>query len=478
MRYFVILRVVFVLVAWTGFLAKAQELPDFVHLVDQFGASVVNISTIQKAPEQQEFKLEGMPDEAFQEFFRHFFGEEGMDKMPRSENDGDGDGDEVHRSLGSGFAISADGYILTNYHVIKDAKEIIVKLRDRRQLEAKLVGGDPESDLALLKVAASDLLPVRVGSSKNLKVGAWVLAIGSPFGFENSVTAGIVSAKGRSLSSERYVPFIQTDVAINPGNSGGPLFNLAGEVVGINAQILSRTGGYMGVSFAIPIDIAMGVVEQLKTSGKVSRGFLGITFQGVSRELAESFGLDTPRGALVASVIEESPAAKAGFKDGDIVLSFNGQEINEASQLPPLVGQAKIGEKINVAVFRNKRIKTLTVEIGELPESEKMAEQSIKDEAIANELKLEVRGIKEEEKKEHDVDHGVLVTRLGKGPAQKAGIKAGDVLLSLNHQTLRNTEDFKVVVDKLKGSRLVSALVSRSNDGKRYLAIKLDADKE
>ncbi len=467
------IRYIGIVVLWCAAMAThASQLPDFTQLVERHGGSVVNISTIQKESGKRELRLGGVPEGPFQDFFRHFFGEEGLEQGPPEEGEGS---QEQHRSLGSGFIISEDGFILTNHHVIKDAQEIIVKLRDRRQLEAKLIGSDPESDLALLQVEAKGLQAVTLGSSETLRVGAWVLAIGSPFGFENTVTAGIVSAKGRSLSSERYVPFIQTDVAINPGNSGGPLFNLDGEVIGINAQILSRTGGYMGVSFAIPMDIAMDVVEQLKTSGKVARGFLGITFQAVTRELAESFGLDRPRGALVASVLPESPAAKAGFQEGDIVLSFDGKEINEASQLPPLVGRTKVGEKVKVGVFRHGRIKALSVTIAQLPESTQLGakEPADNNKTIDNILKLEVRELTSEEQNKLAIDHGLLITRVGKGPAQKAGVRPGDVVLSLNQQVIHDSEDFESAVKAIEGKRIVSVLLARGKDAKRYLAIRL-----
>ncbi|MEO7558162.1 MAG: trypsin-like peptidase domain-containing protein, partial [Gammaproteobacteria bacterium] len=302
---------------------QSPNLPDFTALVEQNSAAVVNISTTQKIKRTMPqlppgMEIPNLPEGSpFNDLFKHFFGEgQGGPAVPEEFD---------AQSLGSGFIISPDGYVLTNNHVVKNADKIIVRLSDRRDLVAKVVGTDARSDLALLKVEAQNLPVVKLGSSSNLKVGEWVLAIGSPFGFDHSATAGIVSAIGRNLPSESYVPFIQTDVAINPGNSGGPLFNLKGEVVGINSQIFSRTGGFMGLSFAIPVDVAMEVTEQLKTKGRVTRGWLGILIQDVTNDLAESFGMAKPEGALVARVLPDSPAAKSGFQAGDVVVKFDGK---------------------------------------------------------------------------------------------------------------------------------------------------------
>ncbi|MDQ7015466.1 MAG: trypsin-like peptidase domain-containing protein, partial [Gammaproteobacteria bacterium] len=313
------------------FMPVQASLPDFTRLVAENHKAVVNISTTKRV-ERRNFLPHGMdkiPDlenSPFGELFRRFFGEGG--EMPEYQDS---------TSLGSGFIISADGYILTNNHVVEGADEIVVRLHDRRELLAKVIGVDGRSDIALLKVSAESLPVVNIGTSSNLQVGSWVLAIGSPFGFEHSVTQGIVSAKGRSLPNENYVPFIQTDVAINPGNSGGPLFNLEGKVVGINSQIYSRTGGFMGLSFAIPIEVAMDVVEQLKSKGKVTRGWLGVIIQEVTRELAESFAMEAAHGALVARVLDNSPAAAAKIQVGDIITRFNGQRVSTSTDLPPLV---------------------------------------------------------------------------------------------------------------------------------------------
>ncbi|MGI9332848.1 MAG: Do family serine endopeptidase, partial [Gammaproteobacteria bacterium] len=345
--------------------ASAQRLPDFTELVERSAEAVVNISTTQKRratnplnrPEGIEIPdlPEGSP---FNEFFRRFFGE-GAEEEYRTP------------SQGSGFVISDDGYIVSNNHVIRDADQVIVRLSDRREFKAEVIGGDDRSDIALLKIDATGLPVVNVGSGYNVKVGEWVLAIGSPFGFEHSATAGIVSATGRSLPRENYVPFIQTDVAINPGNSGGPLFNLEGEVVGVNSQIFSRTGGFMGLSFAIPIDVAMDVADQLRTKGRVSRGWLGVLIQDVTRELAESFGMNKPEGALIAKVLEDSPADEAGFEVGDVVLSFNDQPVGESSDLPPIVGRTRVGARVPVEILRDGESKILHVLTAELPEEAK-----------------------------------------------------------------------------------------------------------
>ena len=331
--------------------AAAAELPDFTELVERNSEAVVNISTVRRL-ERSESQL----PRSFEELFRGF-----PRQAPRP------------RSLGSGFIISEDGYILTNNHVVEDADEILVRFSDRRELQAEVVGADKRSDLALLKVDAEDLPKVRLGRSEGLQVGEWVLAIGSPFGFDYSVTAGIVSAKGRSLPTERnenYVPFIQTDVAINPGNSGGPLFNLDGEVVGINSQIYSRSGGFMGVSFAIPIDVAMEVADQLKSNGRVSRGWLGVVIQEVSRELAESFGLERPHGALISEVMPGSPAEDGGLLAGDIITEYNGNSIERSAELPHYVGRTKANSEAELAVTRDGERLKLRVEVGELPDED------------------------------------------------------------------------------------------------------------
>jgi serine protease Do len=453
--------------------AQIAQLPDFTKLVDKYSAAVINISTTQKVkhPHISPMPKKKMPDQPegpFGDLFRHFFGE---------------DGDEIEQfdtqSLGSGFIISSDGYVLTNHHVIKDAEEIIVRLNDRRELVAKVVGTDDRSDLALLKIDADDLPVVKMGNSEHLRVGEWVLAIGSPFGFDHSVTAGIVSAKGRSLPRENYVPFIQTDVAINPGNSGGPLFNLDGEVVGINSQIYSRTGGFMGLSFAIPINMVMDVVDQLKAVGYVSRGWLGVLIQDVTRELAESFDMEKPEGALVAKVLPDSPAEKAGFQVGDIVVAFNGKSVVTSSNLPPIVGITKIGSNVPVEIIRDGKSMTLKVEIGELPQEEELKLSSAGPRSAAdNRLGVVVTDLTEEQRKDMEIeDKGVLVENVHSGPAAKAGLRKGDVILMLNNDEVQNVEHFKDLIKELPTNKSVPILVQRRG-GPVFLALKTPEEKE
>ncbi|GAB4361458.1 MAG: serine protease MucD [Gammaproteobacteria bacterium] len=450
--------------------AFARSLPDFTRLVEENSAAVVNISTTQKVQKKRRlpkgFNMPEIPEDSpFGDLFRHFFGEEGG--LPPEEFDA--------TSLGSGFIISKDGFVLTNAHVVKGAEQIIVRLSDRRELEAKVIGFDERSDIALLRIEPKGELPtVKIGSSKDLKVGEWVLAIGSPFGFDHSVTAGIVSAKGRSLPRENYVPFIQTDVAINPGNSGGPLFNLDGEVVGINSQIYSRTGGFMGLSFAIPMDVAMNVVEQLKTKGRVVRGWLGVLIQDVTRELADSFGLDKPEGALVARVLPDSPAEKAGFEVGDVILEFDGEKVHNSSQLPPLVGQTPVDREVVVKVLRNGKRMRLNVTIGELPSEEEMrAASGIKSTEGENRLGIAVAALTEDQRKELELgDAGVIVERLEDGPAKEAGLKKGDVIVSLNGEKVTSVKRFNDLVEKLPAGKTVAVLVHRPT-GPLFLAVKV-----
>lgn len=452
-------------------LASARALPDFTPLVEQNGPAVVNISTVQKRSQSRRHMPPFPENGPFGEWFRHYFGEKG-DGEPRNE------GPEMQpQSLGSGFIISADGYILTNNHVIEDADEIIVRLSDRRELEAELIGTDERSDLALIKIDADHLPVVKIGNSSKLKVGEWVLAIGSPFGFDYSVTAGIVSAKKRALPRENYVPFIQTDVAINPGNSGGPLFNLNGEVVGINSQIYSRTGGYMGLSFAIPIDVAMTVVEQLKTSGHVTRGWLGVLIQDVTRELAESFEMTKPQGALVARVLPGGPAEAAGLEVGDIILTFNGQEIDHSSDLPPIVGITPVDKSVPVDIIRDGKRKLLRVTIGELPEEEEVASSSgsRKDDKTDKRLGLVVEELTKEDRDRLELSDkgGVLVKDVTSGPAREAGMRRGDVVLKIDRKDINNLDDYKAIVDDLEDGKTVPVLVSRRGSP-IFLALRVE----
>jgi serine protease Do len=364
--------------------------------------------------------------------------------------------------------------VLTNNHVVADADRILVRMRDRRELEAKLVGADPRSDLALLKLDAGDLPTVRFGDSNALKVGEWVVAIGSPFGFDHSVTAGIVSAKGRSLpneNNENYVPFIQTDVAINPGNSGGPLFNLGGEVVGINSQIYTRSGGFMGVSFAIPIDVALDVVEQLKTEGRVSRGWLGVVIQEVSRELAESFGLDKPAGALVARVTEGSPAARGGLKEGDIIVEFNGVAIDLSADLPHVVGRTKAGSSAKVVVVRDGNRQTLDVVVGELPANDDEVASVAPGAREPARLGLLVEPLSDAARQRSGVERGVLVTAVD-GPAAEAGVRPGDIITRLDNREIDGITTFTTVVDELAPGRSVPVLIVRGQ-APTFLALRV-----
>jgi serine protease Do len=448
--------------------ALARDLPDFTRLVAENGPSVVNISTKQSSSVSQrlrEFSIPNLPEGSpLEDLFRHFFGEEGA--LP--------DDSFQSRSLGSGFFVSSDGYVLTNSHVVEGAEEIIVRTSDRREFVAKLVGTDKRSDIALLKVEAEGLPAARIGSGKDLAVGEWVLAIGSPFGFESSATAGIVSAKGRSLPSENYVPFIQTDVAINPGNSGGPLFDLDGQVVGVNSQIYSRTGGFMGLSFAIPIEVAMDVVEQIKTKGRVSRGWLGVLIQDVTRELAESFGMPQPRGALVAQVLPDSPAAAAKLEPGDVILSFNGRDVLTSSSLPPLVGATPVGESASLMVLRRGERVELTIRIEELPDEEQLASTpGESDKPIANRLGVVIRDLTPEIRQQFEIEQGgVLIESVDQGPAASAGLNAGDVILMLDNQPVSNLADFERILAAIEPGRATAVLVQRG-DTRMFYALKL-----
>jgi len=442
------------------------DLPDFTVMVKENGDAVVNISTTQKAPEiMQQFDGQQMPEgipPQMEELFKHFFKQPGGGFQPRDA-----------KSLGSGFIVSDDGYIVTNHHVVKNADEIIVKLKDRRQLLAKLIGSDENSDIALLQVEANNLPVIKKGSSAQLQVGEWVLAIGTPFGFEQSVTAGIVSAKGRSLPGGNYVPFIQTDVAINPGNSGGPLFNMKGEVVGVNSQIYSRSGGYMGLSFAIPIDVAMNVVDQIKTKGTVSRGWLGVQVQNVTRELAESFAMDRPYGALVARVVEDSPAEKAGLKIGDVIVEFDGHVIETSGELPPVVGMAAIDEKVKVKIFREGSKKTIKVIVGLLDNKAVLAEKKQTEQQV-NRLGLVATELTAEQRERLQIaKHGVLVQDVKQGTAMNVGIQSGDVILRIQNNVVRDIADFDKIVKKLPTGQSVAILIQRKGSPV-FLALKVD----
>ena len=441
-------------------------LPEFTQLVKDVGPAVVNISTTQKARQQEMFPGFPMdPDDPRSEFFRRFFGAPPGGQQPQA------------RSLGSGFIISSDGTVLTNAHVVKDADEILVKLSDQREEPAELVGLDERTDVAVLRIKAKGLPAVKIGNSDRLEVGEWVLAIGSPFGLEHTATSGIVSAVGRTLPSDAYVPFIQTDAAVNPGNSGGPLFNTQGEVIGINSQIYSRSGGYMGLSFAIPINVAMRVAQQIQSTGHAAHGYLGVTVQPVTPALAQSFGLDKARGALVANVAADSPAAKAGIEAGDVILSFNGQALGSAGDLPPLVGSANVGDTAALRVLRDGKERTVNVKVGALSDdgagapAGKPAAQ-----AKGGRLKLAVVDLDPAQRQQLDVPKGgVLVMAVGDGPAARAGLARGDVILRLGDSAVKDVAQFKALVDKLPAGRAVPLLVQRRGNP-LFLALTVPKD--
>ena len=442
--------------------AQAQ-LPDFTVLVEESSPAVVNISTRQTITNPHTAGgFHGMPDlEGMPPIFREFFERSiPMPRAPQGRNKGQ---QREAQSLGSGFIISNDGYVLTNNHVIADADEIIVRLADRSELSAPLVGTEPRTDVALLKIEGKNLPTVKLGQSKNLKVGEWVLAIGSPFGFDHSVTAGIVSATGRNLPNDGYVPFIQTDVAINPGNSGGPLFNLQGEVVGINSQIFTRSGGFMGLSFAIPMEVALDVSEQLKNNGKVDRGWLGVVIQEVNKDLAESFGLDKPAGALVAQVLENGPADKGGLQVGDVILSMNSQPVVMSADLPHLIGSVKPGANAKLVVMREGARKTLTIKVGALPaEGEEFAaSQAQGNVSKNNRLGMTVTDLTPEQKKAIDLQGGVVIQEVQDGPAAMIGLRAGDVITHLNNQAVLSAQAFTQIAKDLPSNRSVSMRVLR-----------------
>jgi serine protease Do len=453
--------------------AQARELPDFTQLVEDQGTAVVNISTTQAVRRPAIPQLPNIEDEEVLEFFRRF--------IPRQQPPGPGARPEP-RSLGSGFIISADGYILTNAHVVEGAEEINVRFTDKREYKAKVIGSDKRTDVALIKIEASGLPAVRFGDASKLKVGEWVVAIGSPFGFENSVTAGIVSAKGRSLPQENFVPFIQTDVAINPGNSGGPLFNMRGEVVGINSQIYSRTGGFMGLSFAIPIDVALDVQRQLRERGRVSRGRIGVVIQEVTRDIATSFGLDRPRGALINSVEKGSPADKAGFEATDIITRFDGKAVEGSSDLPRIVGATRPGSQVPVEVWRKGASRTLTVTVGELQEDRVASREPPRGqkstEQAANRLGVVLAELSAEQKRDYKLGHGLVVTEVR--PDARAELRRGDVLLTVvhkgQHTELKSVEQFNKLLNALdKGA--VLTLQVRRGESTAFVTVTGLADK-
>ncbi len=445
---------------------RARALPDFADLVEKVGPAVVNIRTTER-PSGDRSQLPQFPfpdgldeNDPFYDFFRRFF-PPAPGPGPRGPGRG-GSGEEMPRGLGSGFIISSDGYLLTNHHVVEGADEIYVTLTDKRELRGKLIGSDRRTDVALVKVEATNLPFMTIGDSDRLRVGEWVLAIGSPFGLDNTVTAGIVSAKSRDTGD--YLPFIQTDVAVNPGNSGGPLINLSGEVVGINSQIYSRTGGFMGISFAIPIDEVMRVVDQLRTTGRVVRGRIGVGISEVTREVAGPLGLERPAGALVRSIEQGGPAENAGLEVGDIILKFDGKTIERSSDLPRLVGGTKPGSTVSVDVWRRGETRQFNVTVAELqPDRAADARSSTpkRDQPPAvNSLGLAVSDLSAEQRARLRLRGGVVVDAAA-GPAARAGIREGDILMSINNEEIPNARRFAEIVSKLDPSKAAVLLVRR-----------------
>lgn len=447
---------------WSSLLIEARDLPNFSDLAEEASPAVVNITSTREVKQRNSYGR-GFGDPRYDEFFERFFGQQPRPSMPRENT-------RPVVSTGSGFIISEDGYLLTNNHVVEDADEITVSLGDRREYSAEVIGADPRSDVALLKIEAENLPILKIGKSKNLRVGEWVVAIGSPFQLRFSVTSGIVSAKGRSIpngSDSTYVPFIQTDVAINPGNSGGPLFNLEGEVIGINSQIYTRSGGYMGVSFAIPIDYAMDVADQLKENGYVARGWLGVSIQEVTSELAEALGMEVPKGALISQIIADSPAENSGLKEEDVILFFDGEEIFYSADLPLTVGAIRPGSKVNAMVLRDGLKKTITVTVGELP----------KDPALAfNETQQNFLGLVVENQINDSrrlYIEGVIVTSIDPdGLAYESGIRRGDIVYSLGRAKISNVNDFKEILSGLDQEKSTTIGISR-NGNKRILSLNL-----
>jgi serine protease Do len=437
--------------------AVAGALPNFAALVDAYGPAVVNVSTVENVRDVRRGP-QIPPDDPLYEFFRGFgFG------IPRGEM-------PPARGEGSGFVISADGYILTNAHVVDDAQQVTVRMTDRREYQAKIVGVDRRTDVAVLKIDAKNLPVVRVADAQDLKAGEWVIAIGSPFGFENSVTAGIVSATARSLG-DAYTPFIQTDVAVNPGNSGGPLFNLRGEVVGINSQIYSRSGGYQGVSFAIPIDVAINVKDQLVATGHVQRGRIGVTIQEVNQTLADSFKLSRPRGALVSQVEGGGPADEAGLKPGDVILAVDGKAIERSSELPPLIAAIKPGKEASLAVWRDKAERKVRIKVGELEDEPAVAIGDTPANGDTGKLGLAVRPLTGNERQRLDTA-GRLVVEDADGPAAIAGVERGDVILAVNGVPVDSLGEFRTAVD---ASGATVALLIQRGDAQIYVPVRIDS---
>jgi serine protease Do len=449
--------------------AAKTGVPDFSGLVETYGPAVVNISAKHVVKQTamrsggdnggnaQQLPID--PSDPFYQFYKRFFG-----GVPGMQGGGGGDdggeqGDQPSASLGSGFIVSNDGYILTNAHVVDGANVVTVKLTDKREFRAKVVGADKQSDVAVLKIDASNLPTVKIGDPNQSKVGQWVVAIGSPYGFDNTVTSGIISAKSRSLPNENYTPFIQTDVPVNPGNSGGPLFNLQGEVIGINSMIYSQTGGFQGLSFAIPINEAIKVKDDLVKTGHVSRGRLGVAVQGMNQTLANSFGLSKPNGALVSSVDANGPAAKAGLQPGDVITAVNGSPVADSTDLPAQVASLAPGSPATVTVWRDKASKDIKVTIGAMSDT-KAAKSENTPEQMQGRLGVAVRPLTPEEKSNASVSHGLLVQQSG-GAAENAGIQPGDVILAVNGRPVTSVDQLKQIITQAGNS--IALLIQRDN---------------
>ncbi|ANQ84801.1 Do family serine endopeptidase [Azoarcus olearius] len=451
-----------------GLAASPANLPDFTALVERQGAAVVNVSTSQTRQASPSVPRGLDENDPMFDFFRRF-----VPRHPRTP-----ELDPENRSLGTGFIISADGYILTNAHVVDEAEEILVRLADKREFVATVVGADARSDVALIKIEAAGLPKVVLGDPGRLKVGEWVLAIGSPFGFEQTVTAGIVSAKGRSLPDENFVPFIQTDVAINPGNSGGPLFNLRGEVVGINSQIYSQTGGFMGLSFSIPIDVAMDVQQQLRAHGRVQRGRIGVAIQEVSRELAESFSLPRAAGALVSGVEAGGPAGQAGVEQGDVIVRFDGKSVEASTDLPRIVSASRPGGRVAMQLFRQGALREVTVTVGEWRDSAEPVKKPVvaARASTINSLGLQLVAPTGAQRREQGVEHGLLVERVA-GPAARAELRPGDLVLALvsngRQSALRSLEDFSRQLTTFKPGQQITLLVKRG-EATSYVSVRAE----
>jgi serine protease Do len=452
-------------------IASAQSprvmIPDFADLVEKASPAVVNIRTTEKVQVQQAQGggIPGMPEEQA-EFFRRFFGVPipGVPNTPKQAQPNPGKPQEADRGVGSGFIIESNGLILTNAHVVEGANTIYVTLTDKREFKAKLLGMDKRTDIAVVKIEARDLPKLPLGDSSRVRVGEWVLAIGSPFGLENTVTAGIVSAKSRDTGD--YLPFIQTDVAVNPGNSGGPLLNTAGQVIGINSQIFSRSGGYMGISFAIPIDEAMRVADQLKTSGKMTRGRIGVALGEMTKEVAESLGLGKPRGAYVRNVDPGGPASAGGIESGDVILSFNGREIAKSTDLPRLVGETKPGTTATVQVWRKGATRDLTVTVGDSESTQsagKKTETPSANSGNTNSFGVSITDLSDAKKKELNIKSGIEVTGVGDGAFAKAGIRPGDVIIRIGDTDITGVKQFEALVKALDANKAVPVFVRRAD---------------